>query len=230
MEQRRIVRVLKALASQQPGALPERLCNGAASMLDVDGVGISLEAGEQLLQTIGASANAQLGERLQSDLGEGPAYAAHRHGWPVLVGDLELDGTWPAFGPAATAAGIGATFAFPLRSGAVRLGALTLYRRHAGAISTDHHADALVVAQLALDVVLAMQSGRDDDELDQLLTAYTGTTAQIHQASGIVSVQLAVPVGAALALLRARAYAEGRPLRDLADDIVARRRHLDHDG
>lgn len=230
MEQRRIVRVLEAVASQPTGTLPDRLCNGAAGVLNATGVGISLEAGERILQTIGATTAGQVGEQLQSDLGEGPAYTAHQYGLPVLTADLEHDGTWPAFGPAATAAGLRATFAFPLRSGAVRLGALSLYRRQAGDIGHDHHADALVVAQLALDVVLAMQSGRTGDELDQLLTTYAATTAEIHQASGIVSVQLGVPVGAALALLRARAYAEERPLGSLAHDVVAHRRRLDHDG
>ena len=229
MEQPRVARVFEAVASQSTGALTERLCDAAATVLGATGIGISLAAGEQLLQTIGTSAGGRLGEELQSDLGEGPAFTAHQYGGPVLIADLEHDDTWPAFGPAATAAGIHATFSFPLRSGAVRLGALTVYRQEAGDISHGQHADALVFAQLALDVVLAMQSGGGGDELDQLLAAQAATTAEIHQASGIVSVQLGVPVGAALALLRARAYADERALRDLAGDILAHRVRLDHD-
>jgi hypothetical protein len=47
--------------------------------------------------------------------------------------------------------------------------------------------------------------------------------AIIHQAAGMVSVQLGVDVDAALVELKARAVLEDRPLEDLARDVVARR-------
>ena len=45
----------------------------------------------------------------------------------------------------------------------------------------------------------------------------------VHQASGMVSVQLGIAVAAALSVLRAHAFAEDRPLREVAADVVARR-------
>jgi hypothetical protein len=51
--------------------------------------------------------------------------------------------------------------------------------------------------------------------------------AVIHQAAGMVSVQLGVDVDAALAELKARAVLEDRPLEDLARDVVARRSRFD---
>ena len=44
--------------------------------------------------------------------------------------------------------------------------------------------------------------------------------ARIHQATGMVSVQMNVPVDEALLLLRARAYASERRLTDVARDVV----------
>jgi hypothetical protein len=53
------------------------------------------------------------------------------------------------FSPPELQAGARAVFGFPLRVGAVRLGALNLYRDWPGPLSGDHHADALVVADVA---------------------------------------------------------------------------------
>ena len=42
----------------------------------------------------------------------------------------------------------------------------------------------------------------------------------LHQATGVVSVQASVPLNVALLLLRARAYAEQRPIGTLAQDVL----------
>ena len=52
-----------------------------------------------------------------------------------------------------------AVFGFPLRAGAVRLGALNLYRGRSGALSGDQQGDALVVAEVAARWVLEAQAG-----------------------------------------------------------------------
>ena len=226
MARRRIERVLAAVAAQSDGTLADRLCAAATEGLDMAGVGVSL-ASDGLLATVCTTAGAHDAEALQVDLGEGPAHDAHALGAPVLVADLDLDGSWPAFGPAALAIGLRATFAFPMRRGSVRLGALTLYRSAAGELADEQHADALLFTRLALDLFLALQSEHPPGELHELFATSAGSAAQVHQASGMVSVQLDISVGAALSVLRAHAYAEDRSLRDLADDIVARRLRMD---
>ena len=50
--------------------------------------------------------------------------------------------------------------------------------------------------------------------------------AEVHQATGMISVQLAVPLAEALLRVRAHAYGSGRTLTDTARDIVARRLRL----
>ena len=44
--------------------------------------------------------------------------------------------------------------------------------------------------------------------------------AEVHQATGVVSVQSGVSLDAALLLLRARAYAEQRPIGELALEVL----------
>lgn len=224
------MRVLEAVAAQPAGSLADRVCTAAETCLEASGAGVCLAAGDDVLETVCSTGGGQRAEALQTDLGEGPAYTAQRHGFPVLVDDLELDDTWPAFGPAAAELGLQSVFAFPLRSGTVRLGALSLYRQTAGQLSDEHHADALVFARLALDLFLALQHGRDVDDLDELFVQGTRNTVEIHQAAGIVSVQLGIAVGAALSLLRAHAYSDSRSLLDVAQAVVARRLHLGDTG
>jgi hypothetical protein len=94
-------------------------------------------------------------------------------------------------------------------------------------LTDEQHADALVYALLTHDLMMSLQSGRPVDQLDQLIRDGTADGTEVHQAAGVVSVQLGVDVGAALAVLRARAFSTGQSLRDLASDVVARRVRLD---
>jgi hypothetical protein len=224
---RRIERILRSIAAQPAEAIAERLCAAATVDLGAPGVSVSLTTSDGLLETVVATAAGRDTDRLQSDLGEGPTHDAYRIGVPVLVEDLERDLGWPAFGPAAVALGLRSMFAFPMRRGSVRIGALTLSRPAPGDLSEEHHADALVFARIALDLVLALQSEHAPEELDEGLLDGAVSTASTHAASGVVAVQLGISVGSALAVLRAHAYAEGRSLRDVADDVVARRLRLD---
>lgn len=227
----RIQRVLEAFAAQPPGPPELRLCTAASKLLDAAGVGVSIGASDDIgdsgLQTVCATDGARDGEALQFDLGEGPAYAAHQTGWPVQVPDLERDDAWPAFAEAAAARGLRAVFAFPLRSGSVGLGALTLYQRVAGELTSEQYADALVVARFALSLFTSLQAGRPADELDQVFLDGLSTSVEVHQASGVVSVQLGITVGAALAVMRAHAFAEACSLAEIATQVIEHRLQLD---
>lgn len=221
-----MVRALAAVAAEPQGSRAERLCAAAERHLGSSGVGLSLAVGDEQLATVATTDGARAGEALQTNLGDGPSYTCNRSGWPVLVPDIRRDDTWPAFGGAATALGLRSIFAFPVRRGAIRLGALTIYRELQADLTADHHADALIYARLAHDLMVSLQAERPGDQLDQLILDGTAETVEIHQAAGVVSVQLGIDVGTALAVLRARAFATDQSLRDLANDIVARRVHL----
>jgi hypothetical protein len=136
-------------------------------------------------------------------------------------------GRWAAFAEPVVAAGVGAVFGFPLRVGAVRLGALNLYRDRPGDLTDDQHADALVLAEVTTEAILLLQASAPAGTLADELARSADLHLVVHQAAGMVAVQLGINVADALVRLRAHAFAEGTPVQKVAEDVVARRLHFD---
>jgi GAF domain len=195
--------------------------SGAGIMLMLDGV-----AHGSLCTTDPTSA---LIEQVQYTMGEGPCVDAYRQGRPVLEPDLAGSGSdrWAAFAEPVVAAGVGAVFGFPLRVGAVRLGALNLYRDRPGDLTDDQHADALVLAEVTTEAILLLQASAPAGTLADELARSADLHLVVHQAAGMVAVQLGINVADALVRLRAHAFAEGTPVQKVAEDVVARRLHFD---
>jgi hypothetical protein len=163
------------------------------------------------------------------ELGEGPCLHAHAHGIPVLLPDLSAESAnrWPAFAAAALAAGVHAEFSLPLTVGPGGIGTLDLCRDRTGMLSDEHMADALVAAEIARDAVLYQQYAPGGPGLPELLAAAGTDRIVIHQATGMIAAQLEDTIANALARLRAAAFASGRPMYDLAQDVVERRVRFD---
>lgn len=160
--------------------------------------------------------------------GRGPCVDAYRHDRPVLEPDLANPGAprWPAFTGPALDAGVRAIFAFPVGVGSARLGALSLCVDQPGALTDDQHADALVMATVAAESLLAMQAGGLPGGLATELEASANLHYVVHQAAGMVSAQLEVSVGEALVRLRAHSFGVERSLGAVAVDVVGRRLRL----
>jgi hypothetical protein len=221
-----LARVLAGVRrDQRLGTSPgPSLCRAAADLLDMSGVAIMLRSAEGAGSSFGAS-DATVGvlEDLQFTLGEGPGIDAHSSGRPVFAPRLDDPalGRWPAFAPAAVTAGMLAGFGFPLRVGAIRLGALDLYRVQPGSLTAGQVTDAGLFAGVVTHAVLALQAQASPGELPREIDQAADLRVQVHQASGIVSEQLDIDIADALVRLRAHAYAEGRPVNDVAADVVA---------
>lgn len=230
----RLFRILSALGratDERSGA--HRLCEVAVALAGADGGGIMLLAGELGQGALGSTDSvATIVDDLQYTLGEGPAVDAHLLGRPVLEANLAQPDLprWPAFAPAAVAAGAGAVFGFPVRLGAARLGALSLYRCRPGTLDSEQHADSLVMADVTARALLAIQANAAPGTLAEDLEAAADFQFVVHQASGMVSVQLDVTVAEALVRIRGHAFATGRPIGEVAEDIVARRLRFDRNG
>jgi hypothetical protein len=218
--------ILASLTSddQDQQTLPLRLCLHCRAALSVDGVGLALmnDAGHQGV-VAATDGSATLMEDLQFTLGEGPCMDASRERRPFLQPDLARTANlrWPGFGPAVLDAGIAAIFAFPLQVGAIRLGILDLYRSAPGNLDPDQLADALAYADAAVAILLHLQgttaTGRGlHAQIDHPLES----RAEIHQATGVVSVQAVVDVTAALVLLRAHAFAVDEPILKIARRVL----------
>ena len=202
------------------------LCSPFVELLPITGASISVFDGGGRQSTICASDSvAARIEELQFSLGEGPHWETLRTGAPTLVPHLAgaAQEHWPIFGVAVAELDVGALFAFPLSIGAVVVGVVDLYRKSAGELSVG----ALMTAASLAGTVAgpatrrAIDSAADDDPQTEVPTPEM--RREVHQATGILLVQLDITATDAFFRLKAHAFATGRPLQDVARDVVARR-------
>jgi hypothetical protein len=226
----RLLRILTLLAGESTDRPTSRLCDVCAEVSAMTGAGIMLMSNDTPVGSVCTTdkVSAQI-EDLQFMLGEGPCVDAYGHGRPVLEPNLADPETrrWLGFTPPALTAGARAVFGFPLQVGAVRLGALNLYRDRPGPLSDDQHADLLVMADVAAHEVLAMQSETGPGAADAQLDIGADFHLNVHQASGMVAAQLGITVGEALVRIRAYVFSHDMTLSQVAGDIVARRLRFD---
>jgi GAF domain-containing protein len=229
----RLLRILTKLSSggvTEPDAA--RLCEVCADISGMSGAGILLMDGEVQKGSVCSSNEVSaLIEELQYTLGEGPCVDAYRSDRPVIEPDLAAPSTprWLAFTPPAVEAGARAIFGFPLQVGGIRIGALNLYRDRPGPLSDEQYDDALVLAGVAAQTVLAMQVQAPPGMLAAQLDEGADFRLVVHQAAGMVSVQLGVSVGEALVRLRAYAFANDRLLTEVAEAVVGLHLRLNDD-
>jgi len=230
----RRLQVLADLADGTDGDVTSvRLCQVCMSVTGLAGAGIMLVSDDVPAGSVCTTGEvSSLIEDLQHTLGEGPCVDAYHLDRPVLEPDLAnpVVSRWPAFTGPAVDAGVRAVFGFPLVVGAIRLGALNLYAERPGPLTDDQHADALVMAQMAAEAVLAMQAGESVGVLAAELERGSNFQYVVHQAAGMVSAQLEVTVADALVRLRAHAFAHGRLVADVAGEVVGRRFRFDEHG
>ena len=206
------------------------MCGAAVSLLSLSGAGITLFAEGRPSGSAGVTGPGMATvQELQFELGEGPCVEAWHRGEPVLEPDLAepVVVRWPTFAHAGVGEGVRAVFAYPLRIGAIRVGVLALYRDSPGELDGEELARALVLAEVASQIVLAVQAGAPVDTVHELLAGEPPHWAEVHQATGMVAAQLTVSMDEAFVRLRGYAFAERRSLQDVARDVVERRLRLE---
>ncbi len=217
----------EALRRVPDGTLLERVVGAAAPMLRVSGVAAALMSNGDGGGVVAASSD--VGRALLElafELGEGPSRDAFDGDVEVLVDDLAQDGTgrWPAFAAAAGDLRVAAVYAFPARLGAIRIGGLLVHHDRAGSMDDARLTDARVFAEVCSTLMIDTQAGLDSDAV--VATGWPNR-AVVHQATGMLSAQLGTSLPAALARLRAYAWAAGQLLEDVARDVVERRLQLE---
>ncbi len=232
-EDERRARIVAAVtgggATTRVDELMRRLSLFAVTELAASGCTLALVAGAELLGTLaGAGRHSREITNLQFELGEGPCLEACASGSPVLLPSL-ADGAarWPVFAAAAARPGVRAEFCFPLGVQAICIGVFDLYREEPGMLDEEQLADALAVADIARDAVLYLQDLPGHPSLAVLLDMVGMDRIVVHQATGMISVQLDATPADALARLRATAFQSGRSIYDIAQDVVERRVRFD---
>jgi hypothetical protein len=209
-----------------PELLPVRLMRACARTLPVDGAGLSAEDASGRRLPLGASSDdAATAERLQFTVGTGPCLTAHHSGEPVFAMAGDLRRRWLPFADLLMSR-------TPYR-GVV---ALPLPLSLAGKITIDlFFTDDSDVARLpvfeAMSVGALVTSALSEAAVwsdwqpahgpEWLRTPAARRRAMVWEALGQLSVAHGTDTLGALDLLRAAAYAAGRPVDDVAADLLA---------
>jgi len=225
------VRVGVAFAREAAKAPRSRWCSACVSLLDVDGAGITLMGGDRAGPMCVSNSRMAALEEWQFTAGEGPCRDAFQRGLPVLTPRFDEASTsrWPSFVDLAHTSGIGSVFAYPLSTKGTTVGVLTLYQDGEGDLTDQQHSDSLIVGEVIAEAVLSLQAAAKPGTLAPELDMAAAYRAEIYQAAGMVAVQLQIPVSEAIARIRAFAFANDRPVSEVAADIVARRLRLTND-
>ncbi|MDX2376724.1 GAF and ANTAR domain-containing protein [Microbacterium sp. LRZ72] len=162
-------------------------------------------------------------DEVQFDLGEGPCWDAVRTAAPVLTPQLrgsEAQLRWPAFIRAVAQHDVGSVFAFPLAIGHMRFGAIDLYSARPMSLDRSQTAQASILAEIVGRAVwrralAALETGQENDD-----TLHSRRV--IHQATGVVLAQLDLTADEALLVLKGHAFAAGRSVRSVAEEVLAK--------
>ena len=225
------LRIAVAFAREAAKSPEARLCTACVDVLDVAGAGITIMGGGHAGPVCVSNPRMAALEDLQYAIGEGPCQDAFRSNTFVHAPRLDVSASarWPSFVDLAHATGVGAVFAYPLSTKGAKIGVLTLYQDIEGELSTMQHEDSIAMVGVLTETVLSLQDAAPVGVLAAEIDDVVAYRAEVHQASGMVSVQLQIPVAEALLRIRAHAFADGRPLGVVAADIVARRLRLADD-
>jgi hypothetical protein len=206
-------------ALSDAGAPLEELARPLARFLPVSGASVSTFGSLLGAETISATdARAGKVDELQLDLGEGPCWDALATRRPVLRPDFARTSSWPAFTAAIRGEKIEALFAFPLMFGPLEIGAIDLYSMSPVSLTLRQQQQTLALAAIVSRILLRHTiSGGDRGATS------TFSRRLIHQATGMVLAQVGTTAEDAYLILQARAFAEDRPMREVAEDIIERR-------
>ena len=203
-------------------ASPAGLCRAMVGTLGMDGAAVTARGSADHGHLVFATDDvARTVDEFHLTLNEGPAIDAFLHRSPCAVPDLAAGVAvrrWPVLTREVGPLGVGALFAFPLQIGAVPFGTVQLYRRAAGALTPAATTSAMLATEAVARAVLQDLHGADG----RMVLPDT-----IAIATGMIAVQAGVPVGNALALLRAAAFAEHLSIHEIAAMVVGRIRRFD---
>jgi hypothetical protein len=209
-----------------PELLPVRLMRACARTLPVDGAGLSVQDGSGRRLPLGASSDdAATAERLQFTVGTGPCLAAHRSGEPVFAMADDLRRRWLPFAELLfNRTPYCGVVALPLPLSLAGNIAIDLYFTDESDVARLPVFEALSVGALvtsALSEAAVWSDWEPSHGPEWLRTPAARRRSLVWEALGQLSVTHGVDTRGALDLLRAAAYSAGRPVDDVAADLLA---------
>lgn len=200
-----------ASAGSDDGRL--EVCGRVVEMLGVDGAAIAF-LGEGRRETLCVSSpEVAAVEEWQFTFDEGPCVSAFRSA-RVRAGATDASSPWPALAVKARESGYASMAGVPLGDRRAPWGALDLYSTERQAFDAQRLDDARRVGGSVSRLVLDRFAG------SSVAAILATTRGHVHQASGVVSARLGIPVATAFEMLRTRAVADDRLLVDVARDVL----------
>ncbi|WP_369217200.1 GAF domain-containing protein [Streptomyces flavofungini] len=185
---------------------------GVAEVCGTDSAALTLvDSAQNQLAVAVSDEHSRAAQDLEYMLGEGPSRDAASERRPIHASGSAIEARWPGYGPAVASLGITSVAAVPLGTRDSCIGALAVFDPRPGLAETACLTE--VAAALTRIVLLGPDA---DPEL------YGGTNHResVQQAAGMLSVRLGCRVGDALALIKARAFAEESSPEVIAGRIV----------
>jgi hypothetical protein len=190
-------------------------------LFPVNGTAVSTIGDVLGSQTVSASdRQAERLDELQFDLGEGPCWDALRLARPILEPDLrnEPRRVWPAFSEAIRDDPVGSIFAFPVAVGPLRLGAVDMYAHAPATLGEEQTRQATAMAEVVGRQLLQNALASDSEYRDEVANPFSRRI--VHQATGMVLAQLNMDAGDARLVIQGHAFAAGRSMIDVSQDIL----------
>jgi hypothetical protein len=123
---------------------------------------------------------------------------------------------------------VGAVFSFPITMGTQLLGVADLYRRLPGPLDDEATVRARNVSRRV--AAPAAEFARRSAAAEEVPGDAAALRREVHQATGMILMQLETDAATALAALRAYAFRHGHSVDDIAREVVARRIDFSQNG
>jgi GAF domain-containing protein len=162
---------------------------------------------------------------------EGPCREAYLTGEPVVSTLLDGPGNerWPLFAELARALGFRTALALPMRLRDDRIGALNILLTHDRAPSEAELRLTQALADTATIAIIQHRTVERSSEMADQLRRALSTRVVIEQAKGVLAERAGIHVGEAFQRMRDDARATNRPLREVAETVLAGDYPLDRD-
>ncbi len=198
------------------------LSDRAVEVVEVDAAGVMLASPDGELQFVAASSESMtVLELFQLQADEGPCIDCYRSGQAIANEALsEPDDHWPRFTPLAISKGFTSVHCLPMRLRGRTIGALNLFRRLPGRLSSEDVVAAQGLADVATIAILQHRTVLDAQTLNGQLSSALNSRIIIEQAKGRISQATRCDMDQAFDKLRSYARNHNLRLTDVATSVV----------
>ena len=213
------------LSQEHAAAAVHQLAQVARDLIPVAaGAGVSLLDAQGTRTSAGATGHlVEAADALQYDLGNGPCLSAWATATPQRVNDTTDDDRWPQWSTAAASSGILSMISVPMVFQDRCLGAMKVYATVGDAFTGYEEQQLGLLAVAAATLLGSAQTADAPQRLSAELQAGLEDRQAVDRATGMLMEQRATDPDDAHCVLLTASRAQGRPMAEVARQILERR-------